>query len=152
MFERFAEPARKAVVLAVTEATRRGDRRVGTDHLLLGVLHDADVAKIIGADADTARNAADALDRDALAAVGLGVGGFTPSGVVSGSAHPSFSSGSKAVMKRMLEHATAERARRIAPKHLALALLDRPEPDPAAALLASLGVDRHQARDRLRTL
>ncbi|WP_286345170.1 hypothetical protein [Frondihabitans sucicola] len=46
----------------------------------------------------------------------------------------------------MLRHATAESSRAIAPRHIALALLDRVAPDPAAVLLDALKVDRVSAR------
>jgi ATP-dependent Clp protease ATP-binding subunit ClpA len=150
MFERFADQARNAVTLAMSEAAWRGDRRIGTEHLLLGVLHDPEIVQIVGVNADTARNAADALDRKALAAIGLDIGDLelTSGGV--GSKHPPFTSGAKEVMKRMLANTTAEKARRIAPKHLLIALLERQEPDPAASLLASLGVDIRQVLRRIR--
>jgi hypothetical protein len=35
------------------------------------------------------------------------------------------------------------------PRHLLLALVDRPRPDPAAELLAELGVDPDEVRARL---
>ncbi len=38
MFNRFSKSARQAVTAAVDEAHARGDRRVGTEHLLLGLL------------------------------------------------------------------------------------------------------------------
>jgi hypothetical protein len=44
---------------------------------------------------------------------------------------------------------TGEKARRITPRHLALALLERQQPDPAAELLTELGVDRDDAQRRL---
>ena len=43
----------------------------------------------------------------------------------------------------------AEKSKKITPKHLLLALLERPQPDPAAALLAELGVDRAEVARRL---
>ncbi len=39
MFARFTEPAREAVVLAQEEASRLGHSWLGTEHLLLGLLH-----------------------------------------------------------------------------------------------------------------
>ena len=53
-------------------------------------------------------------------------------------------------MRRTLEHAVAEKARSIGPKHLMLALLECEQPDPAATLLTSLGVAGDQVRERLR--
>jgi len=152
MFERFADPARNVVTLAMDEAAGRGDRRIGTDHLLLGVLHDPEVAEIVGVDARAAREAADALDRQALAAIGLDLGGFEATRGAAGSKRPPFTSGAKSVMKQMLANTTAEKARRIAPKHLLLALLERQEPDPAASLLAALAIDTRDVRHKVREL
>lgn len=42
-----------------------------------------------------------------------------------------------------------EKAKNITCRHMALALLDRVDPDPAAAILTALSVDRGAARDRL---
>jgi Clp amino terminal domain, pathogenicity island component len=53
------------------EARRRGDRRVGTGHLVLGLLREPDVAQVLGCDLGAAREALNALDRDALVAVGI---------------------------------------------------------------------------------
>ena len=41
MFERFARDARVAVVLAQEEARELGDRAMGPEHLLVGVLQSA---------------------------------------------------------------------------------------------------------------
>jgi len=38
MFERFNEPARRAVVIAQEEARRLGHQSIGTEHLLLGLI------------------------------------------------------------------------------------------------------------------
>src|SRR5512133_2609901 len=38
MFERFTAPARRAVVLAQEEARQLGHQRIGTEHLLLGLI------------------------------------------------------------------------------------------------------------------
>jgi ATP-dependent Clp protease ATP-binding subunit ClpA len=47
MFERFTKPAREVVTAARAEATRRGDRAIGTEHLLLA-LADAGIGGIAG--------------------------------------------------------------------------------------------------------
>jgi len=54
------------------EARRRGDRKVGTEHLILGLLREPVLAQALGCDLQTARDALDAMDHDALAAVGIG--------------------------------------------------------------------------------
>ena len=46
--ERFADTARTIVVQGVEEARDRGDRRVGTDHLLVALLTDRDTAELLG--------------------------------------------------------------------------------------------------------
>ncbi|WP_286345171.1 hypothetical protein [Frondihabitans sucicola] len=63
MFERFAADARATVVHAVEESRLRGDRRVGTTHLLLGALHDPVVSTTLGVDLASARAAEAELDR-----------------------------------------------------------------------------------------
>jgi len=54
------------------EARRRGDRKVGTEHLILALLREPVLAQALGCDLQTARDALDAMDHDALAAVGIG--------------------------------------------------------------------------------
>jgi ATP-dependent Clp protease ATP-binding subunit ClpA len=149
MFERFAASARTVVEDAKYEASRRGDRRIGTEHLLLALLHDRDLAGVLGVDAGTARSVADDLDRDALSAIGLHLGAYRPAGRASLGRPVPLSAGAKTVIRGALGNATAERARAITPRHLMLALLDRPEPDPTVSLFAALSVDRQRVRDSL---
>lgn len=149
MFERFAQSARAVVEDARYEAERRGDRRIGTEHLLLALLQDTMIARAVGADADEAREAADELDRKALAEVGIDVGSTPISGRAVLGKHVPFTSAAKTVMRQTLAHATAEKARTITPQHMVQALLDRADPDPAAAILTALSVDRAAVRRRL---
>ena len=141
MFERFARQARDAVRIAVDEAGRLGDRRVGTDHLLIGVLHDPDVAHELGAGPQDARHVIHELDRAALRQIGLDPGSFGSLAPGAGAARLPFTPGAKSVLERALAHTTAERSRRIESKHLLAALLERDEPDPAAQVLARLRSD-----------
>jgi ATP-dependent Clp protease ATP-binding subunit ClpA len=142
VFERFARDARSAVVEAVEEARRRGDRRVGTDHLVLGMLHGDAATRILGTSLDAAREADARLDAAALAAIGLDVDA-EPAGwaVTSRMKRTPFSSGAQDALKVALTHAVSERSRSLEARHLLRALLERQAPDPAAALLAALGVD-----------
>jgi ATP-dependent Clp protease ATP-binding subunit ClpA len=151
MFEKFAQGARAVVEDARYEAARRGDRRIGTEHLLISLLEDDGNASALGVDAEAVRVAADRLDHAALAAVGLDLGEVTPSARVALKKHMPFSAGAKQVMRLMLDHATAEKAREITPRHMLLGVLDREAPDPAATVLAELGVDVTAARARLAT-
>ena len=57
---------------ASEEARRRGDRRTGTDHLLLGLLEDPSIEVVLGLTLQQARQALDSLDQEALGALGLG--------------------------------------------------------------------------------
>ena len=57
---------------ASEEARRRGDRRTGTDHLVLALLEDASVEAALGVSLQQARQALDALDHEALGALGVG--------------------------------------------------------------------------------
>jgi ATP-dependent Clp protease ATP-binding subunit ClpA len=92
---------------------------------------------------------ADELDRQALAAIGVDVGDFRPTGTPGAGQRPPFSSGAREVLSRALALAVAAKSRRIETRHLLLALLERGRPDPVAALLSALGVDPSAARTRL---
>ncbi len=149
MFERFAAPARRAVTLATEEALRRGDRRVGTDHLLIGLLDDASTAQTLGITAEAACATATELDARALRAIGLEPGDLGRLDPAAGGRRLPFAPAPKAVLARAVALAAAGRSRRIEPAHLLRALLERASPDPAADLLAALGVDRERALARL---
>ena len=60
------------------EARRRGDRRTGTDHLLLALLEDPSIEAVLGVSLQQAREALESLDREALGALGLGSGADAP--------------------------------------------------------------------------
>jgi ATP-dependent Clp protease ATP-binding subunit ClpA len=172
MINRFSTSARAAVSAAVEEAGRRGDPRVGTEHLLLGLLHDAEspASRAMGVDLDGARHALDAMDSAALAAVGLDVKADVSADVNADPvAEPDpgaddsdknlararsygrrpFTRGAGAALRRTLAEAQARSTRRLEPTHLLLALLDGGPRDPATALLARLGIDPSAVRSRL---
>jgi len=150
---KLSEDARKTLLTwAAEEAKRRGDRRLGTDHLLLALLHDPDSgpARALGVDLESARAASDALDRAALTAVGIDAGPLDlPPRQVRVHRLPPLTSGARAVLKRTVEETRGARVRRIQTQHFLLALLTRDRPDPAAELLAALRVDPSQVRARL---
>lgn len=62
-------------LVAAAEAGRQGERRIGTDHLMLGLLHDDDAAAagLLGTTPEQARAVVAALDEEALSAIGLTV-------------------------------------------------------------------------------
>jgi ATP-dependent Clp protease ATP-binding subunit ClpA len=151
---RLLSPDARRIVLesAAEEARRRGDRCIGTDHLLLGLLHDrhSAAARALGVDLGSARAASATLDGAALAAIGVDVGDLTPMPPsFGGRRRPPLSSGARAVLKAGIDEARSAKARSIGTRELLLALLARRRPDPAAELFAALGVDPDEARDRL---
>lgn len=129
------------------EAIRRGDRAIGTEHLVLALLIDpaSPAAQALGCDLDTARRALDSLDDQALAAIGI------QPGITAGpvAARPAgrlrLTPAAKAIFTGSGD------ARKIRGPGLGTvlsALLALPRPDPAAELLAVLGVDARAARER----
>lgn len=149
MFERFADDTRKIVGFAMDEARCSGDKRLGTDHLLLGALHDPGPAGLLGVTLDQARAAAARLDRTALASIGIAAHGFERVPMPGRGKKPPFSSGARSVMEGMLRYAMDQKSRQITTANLLLSLLDREEHDPAAVLLKELGVDRAVVRRRV---
>jgi ATP-dependent Clp protease ATP-binding subunit ClpA len=147
-------PFAEVVTSALDEARRRGDRRMGTEHLLLGLLRDpgSAPARALGVELDAARTALDDLDAAALRSIGIDLRH------VEGLAdlprrHPpltvaALTSGARTVVRTAVD-ATTARTRPTAPRHLLLALLDRTRPDPVAELVDRLGVDRAAVRKRL---
>jgi ATP-dependent Clp protease ATP-binding subunit ClpA len=146
-----AEIFRSLLLSAGQEARRRGDRRIGTEHLLLGLLHDEGPAAVaLGASLEDVRAEADALDVVALSAVGVEVESLVPvSSVKSARRLPPLTSGARAVLKRALDTAKPRRRGRLSSAHFLLALLALRAPDPAAALLDAIGVDRAALISRL---
>ena len=149
MFERLATTAQKAVEFSFEEASLRGDRRVGTEHLLLGVLHDAAIARLLNVDLEVARAALVDLDRQALEAIGIGVGAIRFTVTISKSKQAQFTSGAQSVLPRAFELATAQKSSRVNTNHLLLALLEREPPDPVAVLINELQVNRVTIRKRV---
>ena len=151
MFRKLSVDARRAVLTAATEeARRRGDRRLGTDHLLLGVLHAEPAVEALGVTLESARAASQELDRAALVAVGVAAEHLD----MAQAAGPTrrlipLSSGARAVLKRTVELARSRTPSRIESCDFLLALLNRERPDPAGELLHALGVNAVETRHRL---
>jgi ATP-dependent Clp protease ATP-binding subunit ClpA len=141
----------RVVTAAMAETRRRGDRRLGTEHLLLGLLHEHDSAAVqaLGVDLTAARTALDALDRAALAAIGLNTDQFQPAGQVASGKRPPLTSAARAALLRAIKPTPRAKARHPTAEHFLLALLACQRPDPAAELLAQLGVDLQAVRHRL---
>ena len=143
------------------EARRRGDRKVGTEHLILGLLREPVLARGLGFDLQTARDALDAMDHDALAAVGIGAAFSAPPIPIDEPIKRPSRPTLKAVLqdrlpmtpaaKTTLEKSYKEtrRGQHDFLQQVLLTVLELRPPDPAAELITALGVDRPAARQRL---
>lgn len=148
-------------IYAREEARRRGDRKVGTEHLVLGLLHEPALAHELDTDVPSARAALEQLDREALAAVGIGPAldaPPVPAHMFDGPPRPTIKAvlqdrlgGFTPAAKTALQQAAKgmRRGRKIPPERVLLALLALEPPDPAAGLFAALGADRAAVRARL---
>jgi hypothetical protein len=151
-------------VYAREEARRRGDRRVGTEHVVLGLLREPETAQVLGCDLGAAREALDAMDRDALGAVGIARTLDAPPVPTREPALGGRRTSLKTVMadrlpmtpvaKRVLEQSGKDRRHRRpvdrwSRERVLIALLSLAPPDPAATLLDALDVDRAAVGARL---
>ena len=141
------------------EARRRGDRRAGTDHLLLALFEDPSVEVVLGVSLEQARQALESLDHQALGAVGLGSGvGAPPPPMRAVPKKPRLRDVASKdrlritpAAKKVLEEASKPNRRRLlvtAQQVLAQILTLQP-PDPAAVLLGALGVKVSEVQSRL---
>ena len=144
---------------ASEEARRRGDRRTGTDHLLLALLENPSIEVVLGVNLQQARQALESLDHEALATLGLGSGTDAPSlpmrAVPKKPRLRDVAQKDRLRMapaaKKVLEEASKPNRRKLqltAAQVLSPILTLQP-PDPAAVLLSTLGVDTSEARRRL---
>lgn len=145
-------------IAAQEEARRRGDRRVGTDYLVLGLLRDPGMQEVVGVTLDAARDALERLDHAALASIG-----------VTATVEPAYLKErpvpkrprvkelmsdhlkSTPVAKAALQEAgkPMRRGKHISAYTVLLALLENTVPDPAATLFEALGVDTAALRSRV---
>lgn len=146
------------------EARWRGDRRVGTEHLLVALLREPELAAALGRDARDARAALTRLDAEALGAVGIQAAAVAPPPEPDPLPRPVKPKFRELLhgripltpsAKSLLEATGRELLRGHAPRspaHVLGAVLDLHLPDPAAELLDALGVDRATARRQLAQL
>jgi hypothetical protein len=141
---------------ASEEARRRGDRRTGTDHVLLALFEDPSVEAVLGVSLQQARQALESLDRQALGALALGPGIDAPElpmrAVPKKPRLRDLMQKDRLRMtpaaKKVLEEASKPNRRRLyvtAQQVLAQILTLQP-PDPAAVLLGALGVNTPEVR------
>jgi hypothetical protein len=138
MFERFTDQARRVVVLAQGEARQLQHDYVGTEHILLGLVHDRDF-----------------IPAQALAALGVTpeearrqVEQISGHGHASRTGHIPFTPMAKMTLQRALREALQLGSSSIGPEHILLGLIRGGE-GPANEVLVSLGVELSEVRPQL---
>ncbi len=131
MFERFTDRARRVVVLAQEEARLLGHNYIGTEHLLLGLIHEGEG---LAAQALESFSVSLAAAREQVVEV-IGAPGSAVS-----NGHIPFTPEAKAVLERSVDEARHLDHNYIGTEHLLLGLL-RERHGVAADVLAGLGVD-----------
>ena len=130
MFERFTDRARRVVVLAQEEARLLNHNYIGTEHLLLGLIHEgegiaAKALERLGVSLEVVRSRVEEI---------IGLGGSAPSG------HIPFTPRAKKVLELSLREALQLGHNYIGTEHLLLGLIREGE-GVAAQVLAQLGLD-----------
>ena len=138
MFERFTDRARRVIVLAQEEARMLGHNYIGTEHILLALLHEGEGVAAraliaLGISLDATRQAVEDI---------IGRGTQAPSG------HIPFTPRSKKVLELSLREARSLGSDYIGTEHILLALL-REGDGVAAQVLVGAGVDVNQARQQI---
>jgi hypothetical protein len=137
-FRRFTDPAKRAVVLAQEEAGMLHHNYIGTEHLLLGVLHEGEsvaalVLKSLGISLEEARNRVkETADR----------------GQDAPARHIPFTPAARKVIEGSLQEALRLGHNHVGAEHLLLALL-REGDGVAEQVLADLGAGYAQVRERV---
>ena len=138
MFERFTERARRVVVLAQEEARMLDHNYVGTEHILLGLLHEGEgvaarALESLGISLDAMREAVEGI---------IGRGQQAPS------RHIPFTPRAKKMLELSLREALQLGHDYIGTEHILLGLI-REGDGVAAQVLTNAGVDLNQARQRV---
>ena len=141
MFERFTEGSRRVIVQASEEARRRRHDYIGTEHLLLGLVHDEQgagtrVLGVLGISPDAVRR-----ELDQCAPAGAG----EPQG------HLPFSPDVKRALELALQETLLLNSEHIGTEHLVLGLI-REGQGAAAQALTALGAELDQARRAVREI
>ena len=135
MFERFTERARRVVVLAQEEARLLNHNYIGTEHILLGLIHEGE-----GVAARALETMGIGLDSVRQQVVDIiGQGSQAPSG------HIPFTPRAKKVLELSLREALQLGHNYIGTEHILLGLIREGE-GVAAQVLQKLGADLHKVR------
>ncbi|GAA3094955.1 hypothetical protein GCM10020001_008590 [Nonomuraea salmonea] len=138
MFERFTDRARRVVVLAQEEARMMNHNYIGTEHILLGLIHEREgLASLVldGCGVQLERVRA-FVERE------VGHGDKPPGG------HIPFTPRAKKVLELSLREALQLRHNYIGTEHILLGLIREGE-GPAAQALADAGADLTDVRQRV---
>ena len=130
MFERFTEPARRTLVLTLDEARLLGHDYIGTEHILLGLVCDAD--GVAGRALLSLGLSLEGLRSTVEAVVGRGEGALPGQQLL-------FTAGAKKALELSLREAQALGHDYIGTEHLVLGLLD--EGEVAGQVLVQAGVE-----------
>jgi ATP-dependent Clp protease ATP-binding subunit ClpC len=138
MFERFTDRARRTVVLAQEEARMLQHNYIGTEHLLLGLIHEgegvaAKALESLGIGLDAVRQQVEEI---------IGRGQHAPSG------HIPFTPRAKKVLELALREAIQLGHNYIGTEHILLGLI-REGDGVAAQVLVRLGADLNRTRQRV---
>jgi hypothetical protein len=142
------------------EARRRGDRRYGTDHLLLALFEDPSIEAVLGVNRQQARQALASLDHEALGALGLGSATDAPPlpmravpkkptiwAIMKKKDRLRITPAAKKVLEAAVE--PMRRKTQVTAQQVLAQILTLQPPDPAAVLLGALGVNTSEVRRRL---
>ncbi|MBV9040773.1 MAG: hypothetical protein JOZ68_07200 [Acidimicrobiia bacterium] len=144
---------------ASEEARRRGDRRTGTDHVLLALLEDPSIEAALGVTLQQARRALESLDHEALGALGLGSAiDAPPLQMRAVPKKPRIRDVMNKdrlrmtpAVKKALQDAVKPNRRKtqVTAQQVLAQILTLQPPDPASVLLGALGVNTSEVRRRL---
>ena len=138
MFERFTDRARRVVVLAQEEARMLSHNYIGTEHILLGLIHEGE---------GVAAKALESLDIS-LEAVRAQVEEIIGQGQQAPSGHIPFTPRAKKVLELSLREALQLGHNYIGTEHILLGLIREGE-GVAAQVLVKLGADLNRVRQQV---
>src|SRR5690606_38779243 len=138
MFERFTDRARRVVVLAQEEARMLNHNYIGTEHILLGLIHEgegvaAKALESLGISLEAVRQQVEEI---------IGQGQQAPSG------HIPFTPRAKKVLELSLREALQLSHNYIGTEHILLGLIREGE-GVAAQVLVKLGADLNKVRQQV---
>jgi ATP-dependent Clp protease ATP-binding subunit ClpC len=138
MFERFTDRARRVVVLAQEEARMLNHNYIGTEHILLGLIHEGEG---VAAKALESMNISLQAVREQVTEI-IGKGQSAPSG------HIPFTPRAKKVLELSLREALQLGHNYIGTEHILLGLIREGE-GVAAQVLQKLGADLNRVRQQV---